>query len=329
MSSSPHTKRLRDLLISISIVAAGCIGIEAYFATHYRPPFDATNYRMMPAAPVDPPLNADGFRQRELPADAMSPNAVRILFLGDSFTFGHGIRKGSDRFTDILQARLNAASGADARYYVYNAGVPGTEPSRWIEYLMKLLPSFRPQVVFAVFFLRDGTAICTSLACHKEKIAELRNRYADTFLYKHVYSYRIVADRLMANAFNRYYENLINEAYLGTPEEQTVWRAQQESLRRISRICKQAGIYFHLVIFPVLMNLHNYPFLRVEREIEGFARDDSIPVFSLREAFVGRTEADLWVARGDQHPNELGHRIAAEALYALVKRVAASHAARR
>src|SRR5262249_18350576 len=156
----------------------------AYFATHYRPLFDATSYRMMPTAPVDPPLNADGFRQRELPTDAMSPNAVRILFLGDSFTFGHGIRKGSDRFTDILQARLNATGESASRYYVYNAGVPGTEPSRWIAYLEKLLPSLRPQLVFAVFFLRDGTAICTSLACHKEKIEELRKRYASTFLYK-------------------------------------------------------------------------------------------------------------------------------------------------
>jgi hypothetical protein len=328
MPAPPRTDWLKGAALSFGVVAAGCLGIEAYFAAHYRPVLDAALYRMLPSPAVDPPLNADGFRQRQPTQQAMAATTVRILFLGDSFTYGHGIRNGSDRFTDRLEARLNATGEPQSRYHVYNAGVPGTEPSRWVSYLTKLLPGYHPQAVFAVFFLRDGTALCTSLVCHKEEIGKLRKRYAGGFFYQHFYSYRIVADWLMANAFNRYYQDLITTAYLGTPEQQAVWLREQESLRQLARICAQSGVAFHLVIFPVLMNLSHYPFLAVEREIERFARDSGIPVFSLREAFVGRAEADLWVGRGDQHPNELAHRIAADALYPLVQRVAASVALR-
>ena len=68
-------------------------------------------------------------------------------------------------------------------------------------------------------------------------------------------------------------------------------------------------------MFPVLLELDDYPYDAVEAEVLRFASEAGIPAFSLIEGFRGREPRSLWVAENDQHPNEKGHRIAAETLY--------------
>ena len=45
--------------------------------------------------------NAAGFREREF-QDTKAPGVYRIAVVGDSFTFGNGIRQ-EDRYSDLLQ----------------------------------------------------------------------------------------------------------------------------------------------------------------------------------------------------------------------------------
>jgi len=78
----------------------------------------------------------------------------------------------------------------------------------------------------------------------------------------------------------------------------------------------------HLIVFPLLYDLESeYRFHEVEKEITRFAGASEIPVFSLTPGFIGRTSRTLWISPHDQHPNELGHRIAAETLYPYLKKV--------
>jgi lysophospholipase L1-like esterase len=44
-------------------------------------------------------------------------------------------------------------------------------------------------------------------------------------------------------------------------------------------------------------------------------------VFSLTPGFVGQVSESLWLSKDDQHPNEKGHQVAADALYPYVKNV--------
>ena len=236
-------------------------------------------------------------------------------FLVTSVTFGFGVADGNARFTDLLAARLDRTSAEGRRYYVYNAGISGTEPTRWIGYLQKLMPSYRPNIVFAVFFLRDGTNICTSLVCFNGKIAALRAKYASGLLSKYSYVARALEDRAVADEFNSQYEALLRNSYVGSEIETATWRREQTSLLALASICRDNGIPFHIVLFPVLMSLDHYPFDAVEAEISRFAGDHFIPSFSLTPGFRNRRSADLWVGPGDQHPNARGHRIAADTLY--------------
>jgi lysophospholipase L1-like esterase len=272
-----------------------------------------------------PPNNALGFRERDPSPDDLEEDVTRILLLGDSFTFGQGVDRGEDRFSDLLEARLNQTLGPPTgrRYHVYNAGVMGTVPSDWEGYLNRLLPRYRPDYVFAIFFLRDGTRLCTSLRCHQETIERLRRKYADGFLYRHSRIARLVGDARVRRQFTRYYLETISRSYLGDEADRRFWRVQQQFLGRIRDACRDLGIGFDLVVFPLLFGLESessYRFFPVEDEILRFAREADIPAFSLTPNFIGQRSETLWVNRDDQHPNEKGHSIAADGLMPYVMR---------
>ncbi|MCJ7586777.1 MAG: GDSL-type esterase/lipase family protein [Candidatus Aminicenantes bacterium] len=66
--------------------------------------------------------NREGFRTRNL-SKTKRPGVFRILFLGDSTTFGWGVEQ-DERFSDLLEKRLNAA-GTGICYEIVNLGLPG------------------------------------------------------------------------------------------------------------------------------------------------------------------------------------------------------------
>jgi lysophospholipase L1-like esterase len=245
------------------------------------------------------------------------------LFLGDSFTFGFGVEEGSKRFSDLVESELNIDANQNAsasHYHIYNAGVAGTEPEEWLDYLKTLQPLYQPDYVFVIFFLRDGTRLCTSLHCHEEVINGIKSKYTERFLYRYSYLGQFIYSSFIRKEFSDYYEAQVLNSYLGNEEEQAFWREQQQYLLEIRDISEQNGVEFHLVIFPILIDLNGrYPFRQVDEEIIRFANEADISVYSMTDGFIGQDAPSLWVSPTDQHPNEKGHAVAADILFPYVR----------
>ena len=126
-------------------------------------------------------------------------------------------------------------------------------------------------------------------------------------------------DRLAWREYTDLFTARLKRAYLGTHAERAMWRRQQTALLSIAARCDAASVAFHLVVFPLLLDLDRYAFHDVEAEIRQFAERSSIPVFSLTPAFLGKRDHELWVASNNQHPNVLGHRLAAARLLEYVR----------
>ena len=320
-------KRLATAALFVASLGASVLVAEALLALYYEPEplLELGEETLDRPRRYTPPENSLGFREQDpLPGD-LADDVTRILLLGDSFTYGQGVARGEDRFSDRLEAQLNRTLGprTGRRYHVYNAGVMGTVPQHWERYFQRLVPLYPPDYVLAVFFLRDGTPLCTSLRCHRKTIDQLRERYASGFWYRHSRIARLLGDALVRRAFTRYYLDAISRSYLGSEEDRRFWGRQQESLVRIRDACQRLGIEFHMVVFPLLFGLESassYRFHPVEDEILRFAREAGIPAFSLTPAFLGQRSDTLWVSRDDQHPNEKGHRVAADGLTPYVSR---------
>ncbi len=256
------------------------------------------------------------FSEEPIPARAHATDITRLLFLGDSFTVGWGLAERSQRFTDLVEETLDAELRSSGRggLHVFNASVGGTNPLQWASYLEALLPVFEPDAVVAVFFLRSGTTLATSLVANRDAIEPIRQRYAAKPFYGTSAIATFFWNRLAWRDYTDFFKQRMKDAYLGSRKQRLMWLIQQRYLLEIADGCAKQSIPFHLVIFPLLFDLDDYEFLDVEAEIERFAAGHGIPVHSLTAAFLGRTDHELWIANNDQHPNAEGHRIAAEAL---------------
>ena len=265
------------------------------------------------------------FRDHALPEAAFAPKARRLLFLGDSFTVGWGLAERSERFTDVVEARLRGSSMPEL--HVFNAARGGTNPEHWERYLRILWPEVKPDAVVAVFFLRDGTRLGTSLQLNRREIDPIYERTIARPLYGRSALLTWFWDRRAWIEYTRGFNARLRAAYLGSHAEREMWRLQQTALLAMASRCEEAGVPFHLVVFPLLFDLHDYGFHDVEGEIEQFAEQSDIPHFSLTPAFLGREDHTLWVASNDQHPNARGHAIAAERLLPYVRDVVLSESA--
>jgi len=94
--------------------------------------------------------NALGLRGEPLADD----DAVRILALGDSSTFGWQVAE-DETYPARLEAALSARYGPRG-YHVLNAGVPGWTSHHGLVALEALAPAVRPKVVIIAFGFNDS-----------------------------------------------------------------------------------------------------------------------------------------------------------------------------
>lgn len=95
--------------------------------------------------------NSFGYRDLEIPI-TKAPNTIRILMVGDSVTFGHGV-VAEDTYSECLERRLNK----EIKLYhfdVINTAVPGNSTFQEYYDLKKGL-IFKPDVVIIQFVLND------------------------------------------------------------------------------------------------------------------------------------------------------------------------------
>jgi hypothetical protein len=92
--------------------------------------------------------NSFGLRDSELNLS----KEIKILVLGDSFTFGLGVNN-SQTFSTILENQLNSELGD--RFEVINTGVNGYDTKREYKYLVNYGNSFNPDYILLMFVIND------------------------------------------------------------------------------------------------------------------------------------------------------------------------------
>ena len=95
--------------------------------------------------------NSFGYRDREIPVEK-DKNTLRILAIGDSVTFGHGISV-DDTYPERLERLLNEKFGR-YRFEVINTAVPGNSPFQEY-YDLKRGLVFDPDIVIIQFVIND------------------------------------------------------------------------------------------------------------------------------------------------------------------------------
>ena len=245
----------------------------------------------------------------------------RVLFTGDSFTFGLGVKDDSDTFPTVLEQQLadeQQLAGEPRAVDIVNGGISGSLTGDWGALWRRTGEALDPDVVIAVFFLRDGTRLATIPDFFGQIREEIARHNEGSTLYRYSHLYRRIRDYQDRFRVGEIYTESLVNAYLG--EDTTEWQRAKRNLVSLRNMVQEHGAVFGLAVFPVLVELGpDYPFSGIVDELMGFARRNDIPAHDLLPAFLGLDGPSLWVSALDQHPNPRGHAIAAESLLPFVR----------
>jgi lysophospholipase L1-like esterase len=266
---------------------------RGYFAPDGRITYTINRYGLRGPAPG------------QAPPMTKAPGTFRVLCLGDSFTFGQGVRY-PDTYPARLESLLSAPPGCH-RVEVMNAGVQAFGTRLESELLLHLLP-FEPDLVILGFFLNDAMKGADTIRLYEE----MHGEHPDSRAARISHLWRAVERTVRARRLQEEYFALIRNSYRS--EEWTLCESRLAEMRILG---EERGFRFLVVIFPVLWELDSgYPFADLHLLVSEACRRAGCVVLDLLEPFRGRPAASLWVHPTDHHLNDSGHRIAAEAIAA-------------
>lgn len=248
-------------------------------------------------------INALGLRGPESTLEK-PPGRFRILAFGDSFTFGTGVRE-EDTWIAVLRRGLQG-EGVPA-YEVLNFGIPAVDTSEEVALLRHRGLAFEPDLVIVCVFLNDAGGGAAHAAFDAgPRSWELPAWRRSSQLIDRVL--RIRESRVALRELARSY----NESFA---EDSPGWRRARAALREARRLAEEHDFELALVLFPVLYQLSgDYPFEPAHRALRRFAASEDLPLLDLRPAFAGHDGPELWAHPTNQHPNDVGHRIAGQAV---------------
>jgi len=252
--------------------------------------------------------NALGFRGPET-TEAKPEGVFRIIGLGDSFTFGRGVRADATFLAD-LQRRLDQTSPGS--FEVLNWGVAGYDTVDEANLLKHRGPAFSPDLVVLCFFLNDTKAGATvhtfNPVSNRKRLPAWRRASA-------------LLDQLGARLARRgRVRELVASYHAAYRENAPGWQRARAALTQARDQARAEGFTLVVMLFPVLWDLSGpSPFVDLHAKVAGFAESLGLPLLDLLPAFPGHDGPELWAHPMDQHPSPEGHAIAGEALFAFLR----------
>lgn len=247
---------------------------------------------------VDVATNSHGLRDYEYRYER-TPDTLRIVMLGDSFTEGWGVAF-ADTFSKRLE-RLFAQGGTNAE--VINTGVGNWNTVDEVEYFLTEGYKYRPDVVVLNFFVNDAEPVPSD----KPPSFLMRHCYSCVFLIGRI-------DTLLRQISHRhdwadYYLGLYGH---GKAEG---WLAAKAHLRKLSDYCKSHGIRLLVTSLPELHDVRHYRLQEITDLVKQAADENGVAFVDLLESVRDQDSSKLWVTPADPHPNSLANKLFADALY--------------
>jgi lysophospholipase L1-like esterase len=291
----------RERYLSVAPLRYDTVARRAPWAVEYR--YNALRFRDEPLGP--------------------KPKGVRrVMVLGDSFTEGQGVKLG-DTTVKVLERLLNEKE--PGRWEVRNCGRRATDFPALYEAFEELLP-YEPDLV--IYALTPNDAV-------RSEAFDARQSYVNDWILDNSRQVEeggappsgrqsrllaFVADRVevwrVGRATTQWYLDMWQEPNREGRERTFAY------MREMNRRLQERGARLLVASWPLFVALEGgYPFTPVHDSVARFCLQAGIPQHDLLPAFRGRPSASFWVHPVDRHPNENAHRIAAEELAPLVRKL--------
>ncbi len=330
------------IIVELSLIA---LGLPRFYETHSHPPqFAFYNINTDDVIYVNAPsreitfiydgnprgyfgekneivhqTNSSGFRGEEFER-AKEEGVYRIAFLGDSFTFGEGV-KFEDTYPEVTESLLSGKY-PDKKFESYNFGVGGYNTSQELFLLKNVVLGMNVDALVVGYTLGDAefplfrrNALTGNIVRNPLESENFEGTADPAPPESFLYISRV--PRLLWKYFRKkdLTQKTINYYRYLYKKDSKSWFETKVALRSIIDICKEKNIPCYVLCFPVLHNLKGeYDFTDVHLMLKEEVAEAGGIYIDLLPCLRGIDPKELWVHPTDQHPNEIVHEIAGRAI---------------
>lgn len=278
--------------------------------------------------PFQVTINPQGFRGPEV-AIRKPAGVRRIVFLGDSNTFGFGIQEG-ERFSDLLVKQ------APVRTEIVNLGIFAYGTDQEAIYLERKALRFAPDTVVLVVSAGDLSDVMSSINAGAAKpfcriidgrfsihnipvpvstplmsSSSLTSR-TKVLLYRHSHLYRLLLARIIA--LNPYMSDTVREM-----DEKEGFNVMVEIIRGMDRVCREKGISFKVLLVSHgewIEGMKKNPgaVIGYYQPLTGALKSLGIDLLDTTDSFVAWKGEPLFFEKDAVHLTVAGNRLVAELL---------------
>lgn len=273
------------------------------------------------------PINNSGFRGADFDSVAKITSKPKILFLGDSFTWGNSASPLDSCFVDLV--RLSG-------FATFNTGIPGTGPTQYAHLAERYIPRIKPDFVAVMFFMGNDIRAEAPMKPHQRRFHVTNAGWLNAFdrqgqymEAEKAYQYYVNQSNLVGTIYKpsslkSHVQRQVMKTVLGTylwgalsklkrivrknPADsnpigggsgKSAFVGTRRSLARIQKACKVAGAKYLLFLIPAPPGKRSkYTNIADNKDVfEGFS--PWIPDFLLEDDYT-----DL----PDGHFTNAGHR---------------------
>lgn len=274
-------------------------------------------------------INRQGWRDFDRYTIAKG-SSVRIAAVGDSFTFGLGLKL-EDTWPKQLERMLNEQL-SPSHVEVLNFGVMGYDTIQEVELIKSRVLEYRPDIIILGYCMNDVGIFSREQADvnHYKGYQEYMTTGIDLIdrglSRSKLFSF--MKDRLYLKNTNLGEKNRPRDVVLARQKGWTNYLVElyhqpdvqeklEQSFQELGRLSKEKQIPVVTVLFPELMDLDTYRFLEINRSLlELFARN-GIYGLDLFEDMKHHPESRLRISgpsTSNIHPNAFGNGVASSSI---------------
>jgi len=304
-------QRVAEAALFLCGTAIGLACLEGAVRLVAPKPLRHNGYPLVRGGASFRPENSAHYRDNEHPK-AKPKGLHRAVFVGDSFTYGAGVLF-DDTYAQRMARTLSADRGEPWEAVVL--AIPGIATPKEAEIVRNEAFSYEPDMLFLGFVLNDAETPGAGEQKRADDWVERMSAHDDEpSPWRRSALLSLVADRLHATRENR--ARIAN--YLAAYRDDSPgYQAVVKGLTEIATLAHEHQVPLVVAVFPLFGNPldQTYPFESIHRKLEALCRPLGVIYVDLLPYYRGLDWKLLVVEGGaDEHPNEVAHRIAAEAL---------------
>ena len=252
-------------------------------------------------------LNSCQYRDREWRHEK-SQGVHRIAFIGDSFTYGWGIKNVDDRFTGLLDARFTSRDGPTVEVMTIAAG--GLDTRDHAKIVDRMIAEYDVDEIVLCVLPNDIEQLLPTTDDF-DPIHPRKSTYINTdssFLLDFLY-HRVFVRR---GSGGREYFDWLADGFA----DPGIWRQQQDRFANIVRQCRKNQVELRVVLLPFVRTAGDqYQPAAIHARLREFFELNNVPVADMLPTLRGIDPSELVVNRSDAHPNERAHALFADAIW--------------